>query len=148
SHTVSRHDVYFRKRIIAITHVKIMKWYDYEYLEKIEVRREDQTLHMFKEGIIYLDKLKRNRLMRSDELYKFSDGTLTSIRTVLQDIAFDLRMEYLPKRKWSERDRTTSRIMIKAIDKHLYERRLMRNLEKSVGGREYGEDFRLLERII
>nr|GFD28162.1 hypothetical protein [Tanacetum cinerariifolium] len=100
------------------------------------------------QGIIYLDKLKRNRLMRSDELYKFSDGTLTSIRTVLQDIAFDLRMEYLPKRKWSERDRTTSRIMIKAIDKHLYERRLMRNLEKSVGGREYGEDFRLLERII
>ncbi|GJU28871.1 hypothetical protein Tco_1172460 [Tanacetum coccineum] len=47
---VSKHDVYSRKRIIAITHVTVMKWYDYGYLEKIEVRREDQTLHKFKEG--------------------------------------------------------------------------------------------------
>ncbi|GKB23841.1 hypothetical protein Tco_0863242 [Tanacetum coccineum] len=27
-----------------------MKWYDYEYLEKIEVRREDQKFYKFKEG--------------------------------------------------------------------------------------------------
>ncbi|GJQ94403.1 hypothetical protein Tco_0005542 [Tanacetum coccineum] len=50
SHRVSKHDVYSRKRIIAITHVKVMKWYDYGYLEEIVVRREDQTLHKFKEG--------------------------------------------------------------------------------------------------
>ncbi|GJV69483.1 hypothetical protein Tco_1484992 [Tanacetum coccineum] len=31
------------------------------------------------QGIIYLDKFKRNKLMRSDELYKFCDGTLTSV---------------------------------------------------------------------
>ncbi|GJT33337.1 integrase, catalytic region, zinc finger, CCHC-type containing protein, partial [Tanacetum coccineum] len=49
-HIKSRHDVYSRKRIIAVTHVKVMKQYDYEYLEEIEVRREDQTLHKFKEG--------------------------------------------------------------------------------------------------
>ncbi|GKB45646.1 hypothetical protein Tco_0896399 [Tanacetum coccineum] len=47
---VSKHDVYSRKRIIAITHVKVMKWYDYGYLEKIVVRREDQMFHKFKEG--------------------------------------------------------------------------------------------------
>ncbi|GJV21276.1 hypothetical protein Tco_1370296 [Tanacetum coccineum] len=35
------------------------------------------------QGIIYLDKFKRNRLIRSDELYKFYDGTLTSIRRLL-----------------------------------------------------------------
>ncbi|GKE56030.1 hypothetical protein Tco_1495215 [Tanacetum coccineum] len=45
-----KHDVYSRKRIIAITHVKVMKWYDYGYLKEIEVRREYQTLHKFKEG--------------------------------------------------------------------------------------------------
>ncbi|GKD41204.1 hypothetical protein Tco_1261411 [Tanacetum coccineum] len=162
-----------------------MKWYDYDYLEEIEVQREDQKLYKFKEGdfprlhlhdiedmllllvqkklsnlerdaifdlgvalwmftrrifilkrvedlqlgvesyqkklnitkpetfrfdiskripytaysnpkgIIYEDKYKRNRLMRTDELYKFSDRTLTSIRTILHDIASNLRMDYL-----------------------------------------------------
>nr|GFA66546.1 hypothetical protein [Tanacetum cinerariifolium] len=31
------------------------------------------------------------------------------------------------------------------IDKQLYERRMMQNLEKFVGGREYGNDLSLLE---
>ncbi|GKC15838.1 hypothetical protein Tco_1012620 [Tanacetum coccineum] len=43
-------DVYSTKRIIAVTHVKVMKWYDYGYLEEIEVRREDQKLYKFKES--------------------------------------------------------------------------------------------------
>ncbi|GKA16961.1 hypothetical protein Tco_0696798 [Tanacetum coccineum] len=50
SNMVSKHDVYSTKRIIAVTKVKVMKWYDYGYLEKIEVRREDQQLYKFKEG--------------------------------------------------------------------------------------------------
>ncbi|GJQ95018.1 hypothetical protein Tco_0006157 [Tanacetum coccineum] len=100
------------------------------------------------QGIIYVDKYKRNRLMHSDKLYKFSDGTLISFRFVLHDIASNLRMDYLPKRRWSNLDRKRSRIMIKAIDKVMLERRLMRSLEKFVGGRQYREDFRLLERTI
>nr|GEX36651.1 hypothetical protein [Tanacetum cinerariifolium] len=64
--------------------------------------------------------------MRSDELYKFSDGTLTSVRYVLHDIASNLRMDYLPKRRWSNLDKQRSHIMIKAIDKLQLERRLMR----------------------
>ncbi|GJX15919.1 hypothetical protein Tco_0216751 [Tanacetum coccineum] len=35
--------------------------------------------------------------------------------------------------------------MIKAIDQQLFARRLIRNLEKFVGGREYRNDFRQLE---
>ncbi|GJT51407.1 hypothetical protein Tco_0977564 [Tanacetum coccineum] len=54
------------------------------------------------QGIIYLDKLKRNRLMHSDKLYKFCDGLLNSARTALHVIASNLRMNYLPKRRWSE----------------------------------------------
>ncbi|GJR05222.1 hypothetical protein Tco_0528206 [Tanacetum coccineum] len=100
------------------------------------------------QGIIYLDKLRRNMLMRSDELYKFCDGTLTYVRRVLHDIASSLSMGYFLKRRWSKLDRKRSRIMIKAIDQQLFERRLIRNLEKFVGGREYGEDFSLLERTI
>ncbi|GJT28246.1 hypothetical protein Tco_0908521 [Tanacetum coccineum] len=97
---VSKYDVYSTKRIIAVTKVKVMKWYDYGYLEVIEVRREDQQLYKFKE-----DKYNRNRLMRLDELYKFSDGTLTFVRTVLHDTALNLRMDYLPKRRWSNLDK-------------------------------------------
>ncbi|GKF55687.1 hypothetical protein Tco_0306702 [Tanacetum coccineum] len=68
------------------------------------------------QGIIYQDKFQRNRLMRLDELYKFCDGTLSSVRRVLYDIASSLEMNYLPKRRWSKLDRKWSRIMIKEID--------------------------------
>ncbi|GKD38570.1 hypothetical protein Tco_1258777, partial [Tanacetum coccineum] len=68
-------------------------------------KRTPYTAYSNPQGIIYVDKFKRNRLMRSDKLYKFSDGTLTSVRSVLHDIASNLRMDYLPKRRWSNLDR-------------------------------------------
>ncbi|GJY49450.1 hypothetical protein Tco_0439406 [Tanacetum coccineum] len=244
SNRKSKHDVFSTKRIIAVTHVKVVNKYDYGYLDEIIIRREDQSLYKFVEGdfprlnlrdiedmllllvqkklsnlerddlfdlnvalrmftkqeknplgggcvvilkrvedlqlgvesyqkklnitrpetfrsditkmtpytaynnpqgIIYQDKFQRNRLMRSDELYKFCDGTLSSIRRVLHDIASSLEMDYLLKIRWSKLDKKRSRIMIKAINQQLFERRLMRNLEKFVGGREYRNDFRLLE---
>ncbi|GJR28175.1 hypothetical protein Tco_1104407 [Tanacetum coccineum] len=118
-----------------VTRVKGYDWYGHGYLEKIK-------------GVPYLDKYKKNRLMCLDKLFKFSDGTLTSVRTVLHDIASNLRMDYLPKIRWSNLDRQRSRIMIKEIDKLQLERRLMRSLEKFIGGSDYGIDLRLLKRII
>ncbi|GJW85053.1 hypothetical protein Tco_0158198 [Tanacetum coccineum] len=100
------------------------------------------------QGIIYEDGMNRNRLMHIDELHKFSDGTLNHVRTALNDIAIGLQMDYLPKRKWSKQDKQRTCVMINAIDKKLRDRRLMRNLEKFVGGRHYGGDLRLLERTI
>nr|GEW20731.1 hypothetical protein [Tanacetum cinerariifolium] len=67
---------------------------------------------------------------------------------VFHDIASNLEMDYSPKRRWHKLDRKRSRIMIKVIDQQLFKRRLMRNLEKFVEGREYEEDFRLLEQTI
>ncbi|GJU99501.1 hypothetical protein Tco_1328772 [Tanacetum coccineum] len=99
-------------------------------------------------GIIYVDKHNRNKLMRTDELYKFSDGMLTSVRAVLHDITSSMRMDYLLKRRWSNLDRKRSRIMMKKIDQTLFEIRMMRNLEKFVGGRDYGEHLKLLQRTI
>ncbi|GKF10915.1 hypothetical protein Tco_0048841 [Tanacetum coccineum] len=86
--------------------------------------------------------------MRSDTLYKFCDGTLSSVRRVLHDISSSLEMDYFTKRRLSKLDKKRSLIMIKAIDQKLFEIRLTRNLEKFVGGREYINDFRLLERTI
>ncbi|GJT95870.1 hypothetical protein Tco_1091388 [Tanacetum coccineum] len=238
SNLTSSKDVYSRRRIIAVTRLKIMKMYDYGHLEEIEVRRDDQKLYTFKEGdfkrlrlqdiedmllllvqqkltnliiderydlnvalriytkriviqrrvedlqlgvesyqkkinltkpdtyrsnlryitaytsysdphgIIYVDQYKKKRLMRADELHKFSDGTLNDVRSALHDIIARIRMEYLPMRKWSNLDKKRARVMVQDMDKQLYRRRLMRNLEKFVGGREYGNDLRLLKRTI
>ncbi|GKE30868.1 hypothetical protein Tco_1446252 [Tanacetum coccineum] len=57
--------------------------------------------------------------MRSDELYKFSDVTLTRLQTSLDDITKNIRMEYLPQRRWSTLEKKRAHIMIKAIEKHL-----------------------------
>ncbi|GKA04157.1 hypothetical protein Tco_0676938 [Tanacetum coccineum] len=73
--------------------------------------------------------------MRTDELHKFSDGTLNHVRTTLNDIATRIQMDYLPKRQWSPQDKRRARVMISDIDRKLKDRRLMRNLEKFVGGR-------------
>nr|GFB22143.1 hypothetical protein [Tanacetum cinerariifolium] len=75
------------------------------------------------------------RLMRADELYKFSDGMLDDVRSALNDIAKGIRIQYMPKRKWSGLHKQRARVMVQDINKQLYERRLMRNLEKFVGER-------------
>ncbi|GKD37456.1 hypothetical protein Tco_1257663 [Tanacetum coccineum] len=51
------------------------------------------------QGIIYQDDMNRNRLMRTDELHKFSDGTLNQVCIALNDISTKIQLEYLPKRR-------------------------------------------------
>ncbi|GJU23395.1 hypothetical protein Tco_1156737 [Tanacetum coccineum] len=81
------------------------------------------------QGIIYEDEMNRNHLMRTYELHKFSNGTLNHVRTALNDIDRGTEMDYLPKRKWSKQDKQRARVMIKAVDRKLRDRRLMKNLE-------------------
>ncbi|GJW86833.1 hypothetical protein Tco_0162173 [Tanacetum coccineum] len=149
----------FTRRVIILKWVEDIQLGVESYQNKLNITRPETfrsdstkmtpcTAYNNPQGIIYQDKFKRNRLMPSDELYKLCDGTLTFVRRILHDISSSLDLDYLPKRRWSKLDRKRSRIMIKAIDQQLFERRLMRNLEKFVGGREYREDFRLLERTI
>nr|GEV24774.1 hypothetical protein [Tanacetum cinerariifolium] len=74
----------------------------------------------------------------------FEDMLLLLVQKKLFNLDVDdrLEMDYLPKRHWSNLKKKRSHIMIKAIDKLLFERRLMHNLEKFVGGRDYGNDLR------
>nr|GEY49906.1 putative ribonuclease H-like domain-containing protein [Tanacetum cinerariifolium] len=85
---------------------------------------------------------------RSTSTSQFSDGTLNHVRTALNDIATGIGMDYLQNRKWSKQHKQRAHVMINVIDKKLRNIRLMRNLEKFVGGRPYGGDLRLLERTI
>ncbi|GKD89649.1 hypothetical protein Tco_1365156, partial [Tanacetum coccineum] len=84
--------------------------------------------------------------MRIDELYKFGDGTLNDVRTALDDILKRIRMKYLPHTYWKKVDNDRGGDMIQSIDKMLKNRRIMRSLEKFVGGRQYERDVRLLKR--
>ncbi|GJY35332.1 retrovirus-related pol polyprotein from transposon TNT 1-94 [Tanacetum coccineum] len=105
-------------------------------------RRDAYTPYSDPRGFIYENKDKKNRLMRIDELHKFSDGTLDDVRTALNDRLKGIRMEYLPQTFWSQRDKANARAMIQAIDKRLKTRRIMRSLERFVGGRPYGVRYR------
>nr|GEX13591.1 hypothetical protein [Tanacetum cinerariifolium] len=49
-------------------------------------KRHPYTPYQDPLGFIYVDSFERNKLMHSDELYKFSDGTLTRLLTSLKDI--------------------------------------------------------------
>nr|GEY84008.1 hypothetical protein [Tanacetum cinerariifolium] len=93
------------------------------------------TSHSDPYGIIYVDSFRRKRLMRTDELHNFSDGTLNNVRSTLYDIAAGIRITYLLMRKCGNLDKKRARVMVHEIDKQLYQRRLMHNLEKFVGGR-------------
>nr|GEX90779.1 retrovirus-related Pol polyprotein from transposon TNT 1-94 [Tanacetum cinerariifolium] len=147
-------------KIIAVTSLKIMKYFGYSHLEEIILQRQNDQLCKFREGdfkrvcrqdiedvllplvqnkltnlnleeryqkkinltrpdtyrsdlkrmasytayldiqgIIYKDEMNRNLFMRTDELHKFSDGTLNHVRTALNDIATGIEMDYFPKRK-------------------------------------------------
>ncbi|GKE14182.1 hypothetical protein Tco_1421759 [Tanacetum coccineum] len=153
------HDVYSKRKIIAVIELQIVEWHNYKHLDWITIRRDDDKLYKLKEGdfkrlriqdiedmllllvqgkltnltveerlafnkkinvtkpdmyrsdlkqmeaytaysnpkgFIYQNKDKKNRLMRIDELYKFSDGTLNDVRTALDDRLKGIRMQYLP----------------------------------------------------
>nr|GEU69119.1 hypothetical protein [Tanacetum cinerariifolium] len=104
----------------------IQEPHNYKYLDWITVRRDDDKLYKFKEGgfkrlriqdiedmllllvqgkltnltveerFAFNNKDKQNRLMRIDELHKFNDGTLTDVRTALDDRLKGIWMKYLP----------------------------------------------------
>nr|GEY48441.1 hypothetical protein [Tanacetum cinerariifolium] len=58
-------------------------------------RKEAYIAYSNPRGFIYQNKDKQNRLMRIDEFHKFSDGTLTDVRTTLDDRLKEIRMKYL-----------------------------------------------------
>nr|GEY03030.1 hypothetical protein [Tanacetum cinerariifolium] len=144
-------DIYSKRRIVAVTDLKIVKWHNYKHIDWISLsnltveerfafnvslrmftrsiviqgcvedlqlgvesyqkrlnltkpdtyrsdlkRREAYTAYSNPRGFIYQIKDKKNRLMRIDELYKFSDGMLNDVLNALDDHLKGIRMQYLP----------------------------------------------------
>nr|GEU54364.1 hypothetical protein CTI12_AA475510 [Tanacetum cinerariifolium] len=155
--------------------VKAVEWYGYGHLEEIAVKRSDEKLYTFKEGdfkrlhlnniedmllLVVQNKihnLDRNVVvhlagfMRADELYKFSDDTLILVHNTLDLMHHELHLRYnttMGKRLWTRLNQQRIRIMIKSINQKLLDRQIMRILEKFVGGRDHGEDLRLLQQTL
>nr|GFB28691.1 hypothetical protein [Tanacetum cinerariifolium] len=86
---------------------------------------------------------KKLNLTKSD-----TDGMLNDVRNALDDRLKGIRMQYLPTTIWRRGDKDRATAMILAIEKMLKRRRIMRSLEKFVGGQLYEGDFRMLQRTI
>nr|GFA09133.1 hypothetical protein [Tanacetum cinerariifolium] len=119
-------DVYSKRRIIAVTDLKIVKWNNYKHLDWISVRRDDDKIYKFKEG-----DFKRLHLQDIEDI----DGTLNDVRNTLDDRLKGIRMQYLPQAIWRKGDKDRAAAMIQSIEKMLKTQRIMISLERFVGGR-------------
>nr|GEV83146.1 retrotransposon protein, putative, unclassified [Tanacetum cinerariifolium] len=83
----SARDVYSKRRIIAVTVLKIVEWHNYKHLDWITVRRDDDKLYKFKEG-----DFKRLRIQDiQDMLLLLVQGKQTNL-TVKERFAFNISL--------------------------------------------------------
>nr|GEY92382.1 hypothetical protein [Tanacetum cinerariifolium] len=138
-----------RKYTTSITKTKAADYGHIKWIEDLVLRTMwiEEPIGYDKHAF-WGNKDKKNRLMRIDELHEFSDGTLTDVRTALDDRLKGIRMQYLSQSIWRKSDKDKASAMIHVIDKRLKTRRIMRSLERFVGGRLYEGDFRMLQRTI
>ncbi|GJY96116.1 hypothetical protein Tco_0512477 [Tanacetum coccineum] len=83
-------------------------------------------------GFIYEDKSKKKRLMRVDEIHKFCDGNLQSVRNILPKRLLNFKFGYnkgMPSREWTIKDKRCTGIMLNKIVHLLFKRRVLRSLE-------------------
>ncbi|GKB18425.1 hypothetical protein Tco_0852348 [Tanacetum coccineum] len=101
--------------------------------------------------IVYEDLDKQKRVLRDDELYKFSSGTLRFVYDEIHHRVLEFCLDYntkMPKRKWTAVDRKILGLIIELIDKQLREREIIKNLERLVGARELKMDYKLMTRTV
>ncbi|GJX45668.1 hypothetical protein Tco_0262344 [Tanacetum coccineum] len=114
------------------------------FTRSLILKRRVEDLQLGVERIVYEDLNKQKRVLRADELYKFSDGTLKSVRDEIHHRVLDFRLDYnkeMPKRKWTAVDWKRSGLMIELIDKQLREKEIIRNLERLVSARQNRRDL-------
>ncbi|GKC35983.1 hypothetical protein Tco_1048367 [Tanacetum coccineum] len=107
-------------------------------------RRDAYTPYSDPRGFIYENKDKKNKdLIALTQNQNYTRSAMVLSRLISGTAKMiglkGIRMEYLPQTFWSQRDKANARAMIQAIDKRLKTRRIMRSLERFVGGRPYGD---------
>ncbi|GKB92483.1 hypothetical protein Tco_0964755 [Tanacetum coccineum] len=110
--------------------------------------KHDYTIIESPRAVIFPVNNNERKIMRFNEIYKFSDGTLTRILETLDYTVKEFKIKRLNlgmnTRFWTEKDVTRSKEFITAIERRLKTRRIYRNLECFIGGRVRDIDYRLL----
>ncbi|GJS93512.1 hypothetical protein Tco_0800480 [Tanacetum coccineum] len=105
------------------------------YQKKLNITTPQQTFPeiKFKElytpsykppRVIYEDLAKQKRVMRADELYKFTEGTLKKVRDELHHRIIDFHLGYndeMSRRKGTAIDKKRSELIVELIDKQMRE---------------------------
>ncbi|GJZ79976.1 hypothetical protein Tco_0644813 [Tanacetum coccineum] len=112
--------------------------------------KHDYTIIESRRAFVFLTDNNDRKIMRFNEIYKFSDGTLTRILEALDYRVEEFKVKRLNPGKntrfWTQKNMTRSKEFIAAIERRLKTRRIYRNLECFVGGRVRDIDYRLLQR--
>ncbi|GJU61289.1 hypothetical protein Tco_1243124 [Tanacetum coccineum] len=112
--------------------------------------KHDYTIIESPRAVVFPVDNNDRKIMRFNEIYKFSDGTLTRILEALDYRVKEFKVKRLNPsmntRFWTEKDVTRSKEFIAAIERKLKTRRIYWNLECFVGGRVRYIDYILLQR--
>nr|GEX14376.1 hypothetical protein [Tanacetum cinerariifolium] len=107
-------DVYSKRRIIAITDLKIAEWHNYKHLDWILVRRDDDKIYKFKEG-----DFKRLRLQDiEDMLLLLVQGKLSNL-TVEERFAFNVSLRIFSRSIVIQRRVEDLQLGVKSYQKRL-----------------------------
>ncbi|GJV41222.1 hypothetical protein Tco_1419662 [Tanacetum coccineum] len=167
----SARDVYFKRRIIAVTKIEIVEWHNYKHIDWITVRKltnlivEERlafnvSLRMFTRSIVIQRRVedlqfgvksyqKKLNLTKPDT-YK-PDHKRREAYTAYSNLR---GLIYQNKEKNNrlmcidELHKFIDGAMIQEIDKQLKTRRIIRSLEKFVGGRSYEGRSSRIRRIL
>nr|GEV11994.1 hypothetical protein [Tanacetum cinerariifolium] len=94
----SAHDVYSKRRIIAVTKLHIVEWHDYKHLDWIIVRRDNDKLYTFKEG-----NFNRIHIQDIEDMLLFLvQGKLTNL-TVEERLAFNVSLRMFTRNIFIQR---------------------------------------------
>nr|GEX30945.1 hypothetical protein [Tanacetum cinerariifolium] len=101
--------------------------------------KEDYTIINKPSVVIYKDRNDRKKMLRENEMHKFSDGTLTRVLHNLDYMVkdfmlyqYNLGMEY---RIWYKDDKRRSKEFMEVIERRIKIQKIFRSLESFVGGR-------------
>ncbi|GJW34716.1 hypothetical protein Tco_0057636 [Tanacetum coccineum] len=112
--------------------------------------KHDYTIIESPRAVVFLVRNNKRKIMRFNEIYKFSYGMLTHILEALDYRVKEYKVNRLNPGMntwfWTDKDVTRSKEFIHAIELRLKTRRIYWNLECFVGGRVRDIDYRLLQR--
>nr|GEX12222.1 retrovirus-related Pol polyprotein from transposon TNT 1-94 [Tanacetum cinerariifolium] len=110
--------------------------------------KEDYTIISKPRAVIYKDRNDQKKMLRENEVHKFSDGTSIRVLHNLDHMVKDFRLyQFNPSIKyriWSEDDKRMSKEFMEVIERRLKIQRIFRSLESFVGGRFKDVDYRTI----